>query len=69
MKNKIAIGIAGMLIALAALSGGWLAMIMAVIVYAAIIAGVKRFLALSIGVKIGTIILFSIAMCLVANWH
>ena len=69
MRNKVAIGIVGLFLSLTDLTMGWVAVTIVMVLYIISIIVVKKFLALSVGARILTVMLIGLALCLVAGWH
>lgn len=69
MKNKVALCVVGLFLGLAALTMGWGAVAIVMMLYIIGIVIVKKFLALSMGARILTVMLIALALCLVAGWH
>ena len=69
MKNKVALCVVGLFLGLAALTMGWGAVAIVMMLYIIGIVIGKQFLALSMGARILTVMLIGLALCLVAGWH
>lgn len=69
MKNKVALCVVGLFLGLTALTMGWGAVLIVMVLYIMGIIIVKKFLDLSIGGRILTVMLIGLALCLVAGWH
>lgn len=69
MKNKVALCVVGLFLGLAALTMGWGAVVIVMMLYIIGIVIGKKFLALSMGARILTVMLIALALCLVAGWH
>lgn len=69
MKNNVALCVVGLFLGLAALTMGWGAVVIVMMLYIIGIVTVKKFFTLSMGARILTVMLIGLVLCLVAGWN